>query len=137
MTDISITPASVVKGTGAKTRQGFSAAALLAGEVVYRDTNTFGKTDSDGAAALRVVDGICLNSAPGAGQPVTVQYEGLITIGGTVVVGTVYVSSDTPGGIMPAADLETGDYVSIIGVGVSATQIKLGILNSGVAVPAP
>jgi hypothetical protein len=51
-----------------------------------------------------------------------------------VVPGAVYVQSDTPGGIMPAADLETGDYVTVLGIGVSATEIDVLIHVGGVAV---
>jgi len=60
---------------------------------------------------------------------------GQITIGGTVVVGTVYTSSSTAGGIAPVTDNATGDYVSVIGVGISATVILVKIINSGVQVP--
>jgi hypothetical protein len=138
MTDLVITAASVVKGTGAKTIPGILGGTVTAGQAVYRDATSkkFLVSDSDSATAgVRELVGIALNGGA-INQPVVVQTEGPITIGATVVVGTVYVNSDTPGGIMPAADLEAGDYVSVVGIGISATQIELGILNSGVAVPA-
>jgi hypothetical protein len=138
MTDLVITAASVVKGTGAKTIPGILGGTVIAGQTVYRDATSkkFLASDSDSATAgVRELVGIALNGGA-INQPVVVQTEGPITIGATVVVGTVYVNSDTPGGIMPAADLEAGDYVSVVGIGISATQIELGILNSGVAVPA-
>jgi hypothetical protein len=134
--DLTVTAASVVKGTGAKTIPGIAGETVTAGQTAYRDPTTkkFSKADANGASALREVAGIFLNSAS-ANQSVHVQTSGPITIGATVTVGTVYVNSDTAGGIMPAADLSAGDYTSVIGVGISATQIQMGILNSGVAVP--
>lgn len=139
MTSLVITPASVIAGTGAKKRSKTAGATITAGQTVYLDTadDRLKLADADGATALRAPWGIALHGAS-AGQPLTVQWGGLITIGATVTVGEIYVQDDTPGGIMPEGDLESGDYVCILGVGISATQIMLidGFLASGVAVPA-
>lgn len=136
MTDLTITATSVVKSTGSKTKTGIAGAAITAGQVVYVDTGDSNKikvVDSDSATALaREVAGIALNGAS-SGQPVTYQWDGRITVGATVAVGTIYVASDTAGGIMPAADLETGDYTSILGIAVSTTELDLQIHNGGVA----
>ena len=51
------------------------------------------------------------------------------------VAGTVYVNSDTPGGIKPAADLTTGDRTTVVGVGDGASGIIMSLNNSDVAVP--
>jgi hypothetical protein len=110
--------------------------------VVYKDasdSNKFKLADANSATeAVRTAYGIALNGAS-SGQPLTVQDAGEITIGATVAVGTVYVLSATPGGIAPAApgvtDLVTGMYTSIIGIGKTATVLKLKIFNGGVAVP--
>ena len=138
MTDLVITPADVQRGAGAITKQVSALSAVTAGQVVYKDSTTSNRApvDADGAADMRVVEGIALGGAA-ADQPFIVQTDGDIELGSIITVGEIYVLSDTAGGIMPAADLEAGDYVSIIGVGISNTTIRLGILNSGVAVPAP
>lgn len=137
MADITITAASVVKGADARTLTLVAGAAITAGQVVYKDAADNDKVklaDADSAtAAIRVPFGVALNGAA-AGQPVTVQTDGLITIGGTVAPGVVYLLSDNAGGIMPAADQEAGDYTSIIGVGASATEITLHLFSSGHAV---
>jgi hypothetical protein len=137
MADISIAAANVVRGTGAKIETGIAGATITAGQTVYKDTadgDKYKPADADaGTATIRTTRGIALNGASN-NQPLAIQVEGLITIGGTVAVGGVYVQSDTAGGIMPAADLESGDYVTVLGVGVSATQIDLQIHASGVAV---
>lgn len=135
MTDLVITAANVVPGTGAKKRTGTAGATITAGQTVYLDSsdNKYKAYDADsGTAAVRTLAGIALNGASN-GQPLTIQYDGNITIGATVAAGVIYVGSDTAGGIMPAADIETGDYVTVIGVGISTTQIKLTFIESGVA----
>ena len=135
MADLTITAANVVKGAGAKTETGIAGVAVTAGQTVYKDSadNKYKLCDADSAtAAVRTTRGIALDGAA-ANQPLTIQTEGPITIGATVAQGVIYVQSDTPGGIMPAADLETGDYVTVLGVAISTTEIDLQINVSGVA----
>ena len=129
MADVVITAASVVRGAAAKVEMGIAGAAITAGQTVYKDP-----ADADAATAeVRTTRGIALNSAAN-NQPLAVQTGGRLSIGGAVVRGTVYVQSDTPGGIMPTADLEAGDYVTVLGVAVSAAELELNIQVSGVAV---
>lgn len=138
MADLSVTAANVVEGADARKETGVAGATITAGQVVYKDAsdaNKFKLCDVDSAtAAARVPYGIALHGAS-AGQPLTVITAGNINPGATAVVGKVYVASDTAGGIMPVDDLEAGDYTSIIGIGTTASNIKLGILSGGVAVP--
>jgi hypothetical protein len=137
MADLVITGTSVVKGTGATTETLIAGAAITAGQSLYKDASDANKaklTDADSAtAAARVFYGLALNGAA-SGQPVVVQTGGIITIGATVAVGVAYYLSDTAGGICPFADLESGDYPTIIGIGVSTTQIKIGPLAAGVVI---
>ena len=138
MVDISVTAADVQPGTGAVVKHGTAAEAITAGESVHKlaSDGLIYLSDADHAtAAKRAVSGIALNSAA-AGQPIAYQESGVIDIGGTVTVGEIYVLSGAAGGIAPEGDLATGDNVSIIGVGVTATNISLGIFNSGAEVPA-
>jgi hypothetical protein len=76
--------------------------------------------------------GVALHAAS-AGQPITYQNTGSLTIGGTVVAGTIYVAGATAGAINPASDLTTGWRTSIIGVATSASVIRLNIFNSDTA----
>jgi hypothetical protein len=136
MADLVITAANVVKGTGATTETLIAGATITAGQAVYKDAADSNKAklyDADGAAALRVFYGVALNGAA-ANQPVVVQTAGNITIGATTAVGVAYYGSDTPGGICPFADLEAGDYPTIIGIGISATQIKIQPIAAGVTI---
>lgn len=137
MSAISITAANVAPGTGAIQRDGYALEPITAGQVVYRNSTTglYGLADANGASAdIRTPVGIALNTA-GTGQPLKIQTGGLVTIGGTAVVGTVYVVGATPGAINPTTDLTTGWYASVIGIGYSATQLMVGVVVSGAAVP--
>ncbi len=131
MSDLVITAANVQRVSGT-VRAGAAGVALAAGQMVYKDAAD-GKlklADSDAAAALRECVGMMLNSGAN-GHPVDIMDDGVVTLGAILTPGVIYVLSDTPGGIMPAADLETGDYVTIVGVAVSTTQLKLKIWNTG------
>lgn len=137
MADLVITPANVVKGNNAQTEAGILGATVTAGQVVYLDPTTRKYLLADNnAAALpaKSPKGIALNGGS-INQPVVVHKGGDIAIGATVVVGTPYFLSDAPGGICPLADLLTGENVVLLGIAISTTTIKVGILDSGVAVP--
>jgi hypothetical protein len=137
MADLSITAANVVAGSGATKESGVAGATITAGQAVYKDASDGGKfklADNDSAtAAVRSFYGIALHGAS-SGQPLTVLKEGPITIGATVAVGTVYMTSSTAGGIAPVADAATGDYVTVIGIGTSTTVIEVQPLAAGAAV---
>lgn len=135
MADISITATGVTKGAGAVTERGTAGATLTAGMAVYKDaaTGTYKIAHCETSAATAVVAGLALNGAS-SGQPVEVQTQGIIALNG-LTVGTIYVLSAS-GAIAPAADLASGDYVTVIGVGATSANLDLGINDSGVQVPA-
>lgn len=135
MADLTITAASVAKGSGAKTEPGTAGATVLAGQTVYLDsaTNTYKLADNDSAtAAVRAPRGIALHASL-SGQPLLVLTAGPITIGATVAVGEVYCLSSTPGGICPHADIGAGDYNTILGIGTSTTVIDVKLHSAGAA----
>lgn len=135
MADLTITAANVAAGSGAKKVNGTAGASITAGQVVYEDsaTNTYKLADNDSAtAAVRAPVGIALHAAA-SGQPLTILTQGPITIGATTAVGVVYCLSSTPGGICPSADIATGDYNTIIGIGTSVTAIDVKLHSAGAA----
>ena len=135
MADLTVTAASVAKVDGITTEY-TAGATITAGQVVYLDSTDSDKAklaDADAVASAAAV-GIALNGAS-SGQPVVVQKSGNINPGGTPTNGAVYCVSTTAGGIAPAADLLTADFKTSLGVSTTATNIKLGILVSGVAEP--
>ena len=137
MADLVVTPANVVAATNATVERGIAGATIAAGQTVYRDSTTkrYLLADADSVTpAARAGLGVALNGAAN-GQPLAIVTGGNVNPGATVAVGAIYVQSDTPGGIMPSADLETGDFVTILGIGTTASNIAVGITVSGVAVP--
>lgn len=133
MAEVSITAANVVPGTDADFYYGTSGSTVTAGMACYLDEidNRLKPADANGSLEAATVKGIALHAAS-AGQRVKIQTAGSITIGGTVVLSTIYIlGAAGAGGIAPAADLASGWYASIIGVATSATQIQLDIFNSG------
>lgn len=135
MTDLSVTPVNVIAGSNSQQERGFAGAAIAAGQAVYKDaaTGEFLLADNNsGTAAARTPYGIALNSA-GDGQPLFVHRSGDLTIGATLVAGTTYYLSDTPGGICPLADVGSGEYACIVGIAKSTSVLAVGIQPSGVA----
>lgn len=136
MTDLTITAASVVPGSGAVIEHGTAGASITAGQAVYLDsaTNTYKLADCDNASSsVRTVRGIATHGAS-SGQPLAVQTSGAITIGATIAAGVVYCLSDTAGAIRPVADQGSGDYTQVIGVGLTTASLGVNIYNSGAAV---
>jgi len=135
MADLVITPANVLTYSGAQTESGTAGEAVTAGETLYRHTDgNLYRADCSTAAKARAV-GIALNSAA-AGQPVAYAKAGGLNPGATVAVGTIYGVTDTAGGIGPVSDRATGDYITILGVGTTASRIELAINRSEVATAA-
>lgn len=135
MTDLSVTAGNVIAGSNSQQERGFAGAAIAAGQAVYKDSATgeFLLADSNsGTAAARTPYGIALNTA-GDGQPLVVHRSGDLTIGATLVAGTTYYLSDTPGGICPLADVGSGEYACIIGIAKSTSVLAVAIQPSGVA----
>ena len=137
MADLTITATSVVKSTNAAiTRQYFAGETITAGQLVYvktvGTTSTLFKAKCAGTVTEAGILGVALNGGA-VGQAIAVQTAGIITIGATVVVGGLYISSSTYGGIAPFADIATTNYVTILGVADTATTITLGISATGIA----
>jgi len=137
MADLSVTAANVALITGL-TGSANSGVAIGQGKSVSVDPSDglayLYEADST-TAARRVLTGVALTSSA-IGQPCVYAAPGaVINPGATVAAGAVYVGSATPGGIAPVADLTSGMYTSILGVGLAANRLQLAIVNSGVAVP--
>lgn len=133
MADLTITAANVAPQTGYKSRQGIAGETIDAGECVYIDTADSNKIKlaDNGASATAEVAGIAINSAS-TGNEVSYIYSGTIDIGSGVGKGEVYVVSATAGKIAPVADLATGEYLSILCYGATATQLTIDINKTGI-----
>lgn len=137
MADLTVTAANVAKVSGT-VQNGTAGETITAGQALYSDStdsNHLKLADCDNTSATATFVGIALNGAAD-GQPIAYLAPGAtINPGATVTVGEIYVVSGTAGGIAPEGDLATGDYVSVIGVGLTSSQIYIIGYNSGVQVP--
>lgn len=136
MTDLSVTAASVVRGSNASIENGYDAGeTITAGQAVYFDpsTNKWMKADANATTALaRTPRGIALNGAS-ASQPISVQTRGDITFNAVFTAGVTYYLSDTPGGICALADVGSGEYFAILGIAKSTTVLAFAPSYSGVS----
>jgi hypothetical protein len=134
---ITVTPASVIPDAGYQHDTKLAGETITAGQALYlkASDDRYWLAQADGTAPEAECKGIALNAAA-AGQPVRALTSGVITIGGTVAIGTIYVLGATPGAIYPAADLASGDRVTTLGIGTTAAKIAVKFHVSGVQVPA-
>lgn len=133
MADETVVAAEVLVDSGTITTDGILGATVTAGQTVYLDsaTNTYKLADANASATTAAVVGIALNGG-GSGQPVKVAIGGTMDPGFTVAVGEIYVQSANAGGIAPRADLASGWYTSVLGLGITASQLKLiGAIGRG------
>ncbi len=134
--NLSITAAEVLPTSDTVVTYGISGAAIAAGDVVWFDgsVQTWKLFDGNDTAANTGTPRVALSSALAAGQPISVATGGSITIGATAAAttGVIYVASTTPGKMAPAADLASGNRVTVIGVAKASNQLALVLANSGV-----
>lgn len=133
MSDISVTDANVLASSVAQVQRAIAGAAVERGQPIYLDSAdgySAKPADAD-AATTAVAVGIALNQADD-GQPVDYVVEDpSFTPGGTTVPGTIYCVSTNAGGIAPWADLASGDFVTVLGVGLASNKLALKINVSG------
>jgi hypothetical protein len=135
MADLVITAADVLKYSGAKVEVGTAGEAIIAGKIIHRHTDsTMLLADSSTAIKARAV-GMALTSAA-LGQPLLYSSLGGVDPGATVAVGEVYTVSSTPGGIGPVGDRAAGEYITLLGFGMTDSRIDLRIVRGEVAIPA-
>jgi len=112
--------------------------AITAGQVIYKKSSD-GKAylaQCDGTPEEAVVEGVAINNAA-AGQPVNYRNEGALTTGTAfTAAGKLLLLSATAGSMMPAADLATGNKVSVVGVSTgTGTSMNIAIFNTGQTAP--
>ncbi len=131
MSDISVTATSVAPGSGCVTDSGIAGATITAGQTLYLDsvTSTIKLADVDASDAASTVIGISLHAAT-SGQPIVYARAGLVTFNAVLVASKIYIATVTAGGIALAADHTTAWRMSILGVALSTTSLKLHLYNS-------
>lgn len=135
MADLSITPANVLAGSGAKTKTVTAGATITQGMSLYKDTDGSYKLARANASGTAACDGIAL-TAGATGQPVVIAIPssgGNINLGASMQVGQVYVvSAATAGKIAPYGDLGDGHEVVIIGIATEEFNLKFHYLDSNI-----
>jgi hypothetical protein len=116
--DYSITAASVIASSSAKTKLVVAGASVTAGQLVYKDsaTSTY-KLARANAIGTASPAGIALNTAS-SGQPLKIVISDPdFTPGVSATEGVhLMLSSANAGGIAPAADLTTGAFPFVFGI---------------------
>lgn len=133
MADLSITAANFVPGSNAKYKQGVAGETVTQGQPLYvkSSDNRLYKADADASAETALVVGIAAN-AGSAGQVIDYVYEDDdLTVGATMTMANVYVTSGVAGGIAPFADFANGDYLTVILVPKSTTKAVLKLVAAG------
>lgn len=131
MADLSFTAGSVLLTGG--TRDTYIAGGTVARGNLVRMSGSQVVAGSDDNATNANVIGYALNDAA-SGQPVEVALlsGGGTLAGATFAVGKVYVAS-TSGATAPVDDIAGGEFVTVVGVGVTASSMQLGKVAGGVA----
>ena len=109
-------------------------ATIAVGNTISMVSNVAQLSDADASAALAATGGIAITPGVNAGYGIIASSGPVILVGATLTVGTVYITSDTPGGIKPISDADPGDWVTILGTASAATQLNLVINRTAVQV---
>lgn len=134
MADLSQTPANVRPGENITPRMRQAGEAITQGMPYYVST-TDGKayqTDANDGVAKAEAKGIALTGSALDGWFVA-QEGGLINLGATLAVGTVYGVSATKGAIAPISDLTSGQFITTLGTAITTALLRLKPDPSGVA----
>jgi hypothetical protein len=135
MADVNFTEASVLPGTGAqKIRGQLGEAAITQGMCLYQSAtdSKWYKGDCTNAAK-DAVSGFALG-AGGTNQWIMIQTGGNMTCDNLALTGAtagIYILS-TGGAIAPQGDLAASDYITVVGVATSTTNLKIGFIVAGV-----
>ena len=110
-------------------------ATIAAGQSVYIDTadQKAKLADCNAAVALAVIAGIAMTPGISDGSGLIATEGSVILVGTTMAIGESYYVGQTPGSIVPDADLIAADFVSRIGIGKTATELVIGLNASGIA----
>jgi hypothetical protein len=140
MADISVTASSVKPTTNTVIGRGTAGATITAGQVVYADPADSFKIKpalSSNQTQSNNIVGIALHGAS-ADQPIAYAIQGDVTFNAVLTAAGVFVAGSAAGGISPSADLDSSSntrYGTVLGIGTSTTNLRVGIIMSGVLNP--
>jgi hypothetical protein len=132
MADVSVTVGDVTVITdGKRTRNGTGGATLTAGQFVYLDSGRLKGANNSTLAKSTCVGMLVSPTADGNAATYAYQNGSVVDVGATLTEGTWYCISSTAGNIHPAADLQTGEYISWVGYGNADGNLVLWLINDG------
>ncbi len=133
MADLVVVAANVKPASSTVTKKGIAGESISAGQSVFKATDgQIELAEKDLTAADAAAVGVSLNDAA-LDQPVEFAITGDINMGTILAIGQVYIVGAAPGGIAPEADAAATEFLTVIGVATTTSNLKLGLLQSGVA----
>jgi len=131
MADISVTAANVIPGSLARYKDVVWGGTVTQGMPVYVAADGMYEACDCTAISTNKGVGIALTGG-GDGQKGIIQISGNINLGATLAVGETYVCSES-GLICPEADIASTEFVCILGIADTTSNLKMGILYTEVA----
>lgn len=127
MAAVSITASSFVPSSQAKyIRDQVSGEALTAGQPVYKNASGVWVKAQGNATGTYVSAGLAAQTVGAGVQFDVLEKDPALVLGGTLTEGVAYcVGATASGTIEPLADLGSGEFVHLIGLGVSSSVLAL------------
>lgn len=132
MADVVHTPTGALAGANPTIQPVTWGGTVTGGMPVYEHTDSKHYAALNDTLLHAAVKGYAL-SAGSIGQRGSIITSGALTLSGGMTKGVVYYCSPNGGGIAPVADVASADYVFILGVATSTTNLKIINVASGVA----
>lgn len=133
MTDITVVAANVKPAASTITKKGIAGEAITAGDSVFVAADGgIELCENDQTVIEAACRGVALNDAA-VDQPIEYAISGDVNMGAIMTIGSVLIVGAAAGGIAPEVDAVSGEFVTVIGVATTTSNLKLGILQSGVA----
>ncbi|MEP6987860.1 MAG: hypothetical protein ABI970_19825 [Chloroflexota bacterium] len=133
MADITVVQSTVVAANPQTVKaSGISGEAIQIGQAVYADpadNYRIKKAIATSATHTSNLVGISLSNTQGANQPITYATGGDVTFGTGLTSVVVYaISHANAGGIEAASAVGTGNFVGVLGVGTSTSNMRVSLI---------
>lgn len=141
MANLTITAANMIPVAGFGYEGTYLAGATVTrGAAIYLDTGatppSWKLADANGTALLAGSGGVAISLSDSvSGQPVVAMTSGDLGFGAILTKGEVYIVSATAGSICLHSDAATNDYITILGVASSTSNLKVRPWATGIQEP--
>lgn len=116
------------------TRKVAYGATVDEGNLLYLDTsdNEYKLAESDGTSAVANASAIAMTPGVDGGYGIVATDGTVVLVGATLSIGESYAVSTNAGEITNQAGIGSGNYVTNVGIGVTATNLKLNFDATGI-----